>query len=390
MSNRFKLTKKRPIHIDKFLLCGFMIYCATRILLIAITIFSKTTPFICFDDLYTYDTLSRWDSVLIRNYVHFRNSYYFLCMVLNRFRIFEFVTGPRLLGGILWFFACVDVKQIATYLGCSKKHSKIIFLILILSPYHMFYSLAQLREVIVAWEVIYLIKCFVRYVNKMKVPVAGVIVVSIFLYFTRTGIFEMMGACFLLYILRDSKWYIKLITMCLAGTLLMYLFVFNDNYLYVLNNKISGYLSGQTKSDGLLSRIEVTGISNVWHLILLIPYVQIIPLPGAFEAFLDWNSWGAISTFFSGLSSFFIPFFWIHIFGKGKSESEKYILLFYFGIVTLLALAQPNSSRFFVFTTPIYFLFGIEEFLIRWRKQRFNFLIGLVFSGVPYLYLLRK
>lgn len=379
--------KSKGIKIGKNVLYSVFLFALLRLILWGASSAFGTQPFLCYDDLNIYDKISGLSSREIMHWFTFRNCFYFVCNIFNNIRLGEYLTGTRILNVFLWFFTCFKIKGICELLGYERKISNTIFRFFMISPLYVIYSLSALREVICAWGVCCLLYAFLRYDKEGSINWVTTISMTIILFFTRTGIVEILGVVILAYILREGKWYVKSL-LAIAVIVAIIVFFRSENYIYVVNNKVTAYLQSDSTLTGKLSFIEVRSFKDIYKFILLIPYVQMIPLPGAFETFYTFNSWSAWVTLFSGISAFFLPFFWIFVFKSKKSSAEKVILLFYLVMTILLSMIQPNNSRFFFFATPIYYMFGIKCFIDNTRNKPNNVLLGVLFAVVPYAYLL--
>ena len=367
-----------------------LVFFGVRIVLIIITQLTRATPFLCYDDFYTYDKITTLSSAKISSQIDFRNCYYMICMYLNRIRIGEYITGTRILNVILYFFLCFKIYRISKLLGYENKTCKTILIFMMISPYYVIYSMVPLREILCAFCVFYLFWAFLRFEKEQKINWITFIIIAALLYFVRVYILEVLLFFILLYKLKDSHWGIKILLLVIVGFSVIYLFS-SKTYLYVLNDKMEHYVYNGITSTGVLSKIAVTGFNNVYNLVFLLPFVQLIPLPGAYDIYYTSNSWSAWITFFSGVAGFVLPYFWMHIYGvfRDKSKSlERVLALFYLAFVIIIAVAEPGNSRFFFFTTPVFYLFGVSEFILKFRKNPKNILFGCVCACIPYLYLL--
>lgn len=381
--------KKRTKYngVNYFTLKVIMCFLVVRIFIIVLSGLLNTTPFLCYDDLNIYDKITSLYDFEIRHWFNFRNCYYWICTVFNNIRIGEVLTGTRILNTVLWFITCFNLKSIVTYLGYSNKSVKIITLFMAVSPVYAFYSMVPLREVLCAWTVVSLIELFLKYEINHEISWIKICFFSVLLFFVRTGVLEMMLVVFWGYKFKDGKAHIKILLGILTLVLLTY-FMTNENYMYVLNNKFENYLSRESALHGMLSLIEVKKPLDFYKFVLLIPYVQLIPLPGTHESFYTQNSWSNWITMFACLQAFVFPFFWKYVIRGKKSVLEKLVLLFYFIALIILSLSQPNNSRFFFFISPIYYIFGLNSMVLSLEKSKRNIIGGCLFAILPYVYLL--
>lgn len=392
---RDKFFAKNKISIN--LIIFFSLYFLARLLFSIISMLMNTVPFICYDDYFIYDKIQQLTKERILNLFAFRNCYYLICMYLNKIRFFDVITGPRILNVILFYFVCLKIRSIAELLSYDKKTQKIIMCLFALSPYFIIYSMIPLREVICAWGVVYILWDFLRYEKGMKINKLLLIFFFIILYFTRVYILEVLLFVIASFKCRKSKWYIKYIIVILILLSALYFIKYSDTYLYVLNDKVEHYINNNIKSTGHLSKLSINKVSDLYKLFLLIPYVQMLPLPGAVEPYYTFNSWSGWITLFSGISAFNIPYFWIHIYrifkyrDKDKNkELETVIAIFYIIFLILIALTNPGNARFFFFINPVFYLFGINEFVRMKSMNNRNLLYGLFAVSIPYIYLVIK
>lgn len=384
-----KALLNKGINIDRYSCFVIFIFLTIRLILIIVTEFSGSTPFLVYDDYMIYNRITRLDNFDLENTLIFRNCYYWICLYLNKIRLGSYFTGTRILNVLLWYHACIKIKNIASLFKYDEKVTRSCFVFMAASPIFVFYSMVPLRECLCAWLVINLICTFLSYENGLNINYISVICELIILYFIRTGILEALIIVILLYKFKTFKPYLKIILIIFTFAILYNLF-HSFNYMYVINDKLQSYIFNDKVSTGFFARLSINKISDVYKLIILIPLVQIIPLPGAFEKTLfSWNSWGAWITLFAAIPAFFLPYFWSYVYNMRKSNLEKVVLLFYFIMVVILAVSNPSNSRFFFFTTPIYYLFGIRGFYLKKDKNRKNVIYGILFSIIPYLYLLK-
>ncbi len=367
----------------------FLIYCLARIALWILTFYTNASPYICYDDYYTYDKLNSITASEIANWLNFRNIYYLICPVLNRIRFFNYISGPRILNFILFYILCIKLKEIAELLGYDKKNIKLMLIIFALSPYYTVFSMVSLREVICSYCVVYIFWAFFCYLKRGKTNILGILIIAVVLYFTRVYILEVLAFVIGIYMLLHSNFKAKSFFFLAALILLVYILINWDKYLYVLNNKFNGYVVDSTHGTGMLSRLEIHKISDIYKLAILIPFFQISPIPGAIHQSLTENSWSGWISYFSGVAAFFVPYCWIHIYKIIKKMSaELNIVVFYLIFIVVIAVTKPDNSRFGFFLTPFFYLFGCLEFKKMQSKSPANIIIGILFAAIPYMYLL--
>lgn len=363
-----------------------------RILFLFISYVFETVPYICYDDLYIYSTIEKMSTAQIINRLTFRNIYPMISMYLNPYRIGEYISAARLLNVVVFILMIVKIDKIAEMLDFSIQTRRSLALVFAFSPFFIIYSMVQLREVLCAYFVIYLFWVFISFEKKRHFSWIRALVIAILLYYTRTYILEALLAIIILYKAKDGKWYIKCLLALFVVVLVGY-FLRDVNYMYVLNDKIEFYVKDEDIGGGFLSKIQVTGLENIYNLLFLIPFVQISPLPSSFQTeYYDFNSWASIVTYASGIAAFFVPYFWLNalkvFFSKNGPIYSKLILLFYLAFVVLIAVIEPQNARFMFFTTPIFYFFGVDGFVKLKQQNPKNILLGFACMFVPYLYLL--
>lgn len=373
-----------------------VLYFEIRIMFLVISQMFNTTPFICYDDQFIYHTIDELSREQIVHYTFtFRNNYYLLSMFLNKFEWTEYYSAARLLNVFLLFIIILQLRQLLNILCIDRSATKSILLVIALSPYFVIYSVVQLREIICLWGMITLFSMFLQYEKTHRLRNIRIIIVSIILYTTRTYVLEAVLLVFALYKLRNGKWYYK-VAICIAALIVVLLFSSNVDYMYVLNNKYEHYVMAGNGATGLLSKLSINGPLDLYKLFFLIPYEQISPLPGTYETYYTSNSWAAWITFVSGISSFFLPYFWLEVANTIKKrkildyEYRLLLLLVYFLFIIIIASTQPGNSRFMFFVTPIYYIFSIIGMQRLCKKKSKNLIVGLIFACIPYLYLLIK
>lgn len=382
---------RRTIKVSNYIIKAIFLYIIVRILFISITVITKALPFTCYDDYYIYNEITELSQERILNLFIFRNCYYLLCMCLNKIRFFQYITGTRILNVVIYLFTCIKIYNITRYLDFDRRTSRTITTFMILSPYYIIYSMAELREIICVWGIVYLIWTLFRYEKEHKINWFKTILMMVLLYFTRVYILEILVLSIMAYKFRNSSPKFKILLISVAFMTCGYFIFVNRYYLYVLNDKIRNYVFNESVELGLLSKLQIRRFSDIYKLIFLIPYVQISPLPGAIESYYSFNSWNGYLTMCSGIAAFVLPYFWLHIyrlFKYKKLELERIIGNFYLIFIVVLASTEPANARFSFFITPIYYIFGIREFNMRIRNNITSVLLGLVFFCIPYLYLL--
>ncbi|MBR2876538.1 MAG: hypothetical protein IKC01_05325 [Clostridia bacterium] len=383
------------IYIEKlpsYLMMAIMGAIFARCLFLFVSRLLETVPFICYDDLYIYSAIEEMSAAQIKNRIVFRNIYPMISMILNPYHIGEYISAARLLNAVVFILMIVKLDKIAEMVDVPEKTKKALALVFAFSPYFIIYSMVQLREVLCAYFVVYLFWAFISFEKKRHFSWVKTLIIAALLYYTRTYVLEVIVAIIALYKAKDSKWYVKLMLALFLVAAVGY-FLSDADYMYVLNDKIEFYVTEETLGGGFLSRIEVTGIENLYNLFLLLPFVQISPLPSSFQTeYYDSNSWAAIITYASGIAAFFVPYFWLNtirvLFSKESQVYSKLMLLFYLAFVGLIAIIEPQNARFMFFTIPIFYFFGVDGFIKIRQENPKNIIWGLLFMFVPYLYIL--
>ena len=382
--------KRLPSYIIVAILtCIFL-----RVLFLCVSALFDTVPYICFDDLHIYRTIEAMKVDEILNKLVFRNIYYMISLYLNPYSFGEYISAARALNFVVFILLIVKLDEIMELFDVDKKTRKILSMLLAISPYYIIYSLVQLREVLCAYFVLYLFCAFVSFEKNKKIPWIRVVAVAILLYYTRTYVIEVLAVILICYKSKGSKWYIKFLLVTIIVFAVWY-FINDEYYMYVLNNKFNFYVTGEESGggSGLLSKIKITGIHNIYNILFLIPYSQITPLPGAYQTeYYDFNSWASLITYASGIAAFFLPYFWSNtistLFSKKKSVYPKLLLVFYLCFLLIIAATEAHNSRFMFFTTPIFYFFGVEGFVKAKQADVKNILLGVICMFIPYFYIL--
>ena len=368
------------------------VFVVSRAIFIVISVAFNTAPYICSDDLFLYSKITN-DNIgqYLYNAFIWRNNYYFISSVLNNYGINEYFSASRLLNIILMLSLLLKLHKITVYMDIDRK-TRIAFLVFLSCyPYYIIYSFVQLREILCLWGVVSLFEVFFRYIKEGKINWIYTVGIAVILYTTRTGILEIMVILFFYYIIKDKKFgYRALMMICLI--VMIFLFLSNSDYMYVIGDKFEVYFNSETqRTEGMLSQLRVKSILDIYKLIILLPYVQISPLPYGYLQELSLNSWGAQLTFLAGIPAFLLPYFWtecIDVLKKRIDELQWILIIFYLIFLVLIAISQPNNARFPFFISPIYYLFSIKRLFKSSINGPILLLAGMTFFTIPYFYML--
>lgn len=353
------IKRKMKFKIDKNFLTVLCLFLITRVGLLLLSNIFNLIPYMSYDDYIQYDRITLKTSSTIFYYLRIRQIFLWICAVLNTFHINDYINGPRIFNLILSLFICIDLKQLSQYIGFDKKKSKKFIIFFIILPFYIIFLSSEYKDVLCLYLTLKFFIFYFEYIEHKQINYGKLLICSLLLYFCRYGVLESLIIFFTMdYIIRTKKFRYKLFTIIAIITIFSAIFSYDSTYFIIMLQKMARFTE-DVSSTGLLSKIAVRSIKDIWKLPLLIFYGQISPLPTN-KPDLGINSWSSVLGIISFFQYFFVPFFWYSVLFQKKNQKEKLLLYFYFIWLIILLIASPAIQRFHFFISFIFYIFSYK------------------------------
>lgn len=376
-----KMSKREKVFPEYF----FLIYIVTRVLFLILMKILPVAPYFTYDDLNIYSKVDISD--LSSDYFLLRQIYINICCILNSLLNGTIINGPRILNIIMYYFSVKEAALLCKTFDYGQDVINKICLTLVLMPQLIIVSCSMVKDVFLMYLVMRSIRGMIYIIEKRSQNYIWFGFVLILLYFARYGLLEILVVIFAVnFILRSKHKVLWFTIIAVIFMFVVYKVLSNPNYIYLLNQKLDVFTEDKSTDTGLMSYLRIHSPWQLYKLFFALPYMLTLGVPNFDQFTGSIILWLNIIGFFSFITMFMIPSFYIYSYKIVRNKRLNELLtLGYFTVYHIVAaINSPSLIRYMFCVYPIFIIFAVRQIS---EHKSLVYFIGVLFSSLYVVYL---